>query len=330
MTSRDLRRPLLLLAALAASCQPAAPPPGQSGPDAAEPAGYTGPIIDVHVHAFDQATTAMFSTMDVPASLRGESYAPVTSQEAQRDETLARLRANDVVKAVVAGGGLWLDADPALDDLIVPAGGLVPLDELRARHAAGRLEALAELAPFYQGLRADDPPVERYFDLAAELGIPVGFHIFPGGPNEGPYVGAPMLDGVRAYDADPLQLEDVLVRHPDVKVWVGHAGWPFLDDMKALMYVHPQVYVDISVINWILPEAEFHAFLKGLVDAGFGDRILFGSDQMVWPRTIDVGIASVNSAPFLSLEQKEDIFYDNAAAFLELTPEEIAAHKGGD
>ena len=267
--------------------------------------------------------------MAVPPTLRGEIYDATTSPDAQREETLAHLRANNVVKAVVAGGGLWLDADPTLEDLILVGGGLTSPEALRAQHGAGRLQALAELAPFYQGLMADEPAVERYFDLAAELGVPVGFHIFPGGPNGGLYMGGPLLGGIRAYNADPLQLEDVLARHPDVNVYVMHAGWPWLDDMKALLYAHPQVYVDVAVIDWILPEAEFHAYLKGLVEAGFGDRIMFGSDQMVWPETIDVGVDAVNSAPFLTLEQKEDIFYDNAAAFLGLSAEEIARHKGG-
>jgi len=68
-------------------------------------------------------------------------------------------------------------------------------------------------------------------------------------------------------------------------------------------------------------------FLQGLVDSGFGDRIMFGSDQMVWVNTIDEGIEAVNSATFLSMEQKENIFYDNAARFLGIPDEEIKRHK---
>ena len=106
-----------------------------------------------------------------------------------------------------------------------------------------------------------------------------------------------------------------------------HAGWPYLEDMKALMYAHPQVYVELGAIDWVLPKKEFHNFLKGLVEAGFGKRIMFGTDQMVWVETIDDAIAAVNSATFLSLDQKEDIFYNNAARFLGLSDEEIKKHK---
>lgn len=291
-----------------------------SGPDV-----YTGPIIDMHVHAFTAAAESFFGATH-PPTLRGETYPGVATPEEQRDRTLERLRAHNVVKAMVSGGELWSEHAP---DMILVGGGLRPVEELRGQFDAGQLQVIGELAPFYRGLRADDPAVAPYFALAEELGIPVGFHILPGGPNGGRYLGPEFLQGIRADNADPLQLEDVLVRHPNVKVYVMHAGWPYLDEMKALMYAHPQVYVDIAVIDWILPEAEFHAYLEGLVQAGFGDRIMFGSDQMTWPQTIDIAIHTVNSAPFLSLEQKADIFYDNAAAFLELDPEEIEAHKAG-
>ena len=53
---------------------------------------------------------------------------------------------------------------------------------------------------------------------------------------------------------------------------------------------------------------------------------MFGSDQMIWPEVIGLAIEGIESADFLSAEQKADIFYNNAARFLRLTEEEITAH----
>jgi hypothetical protein len=53
---------------------------------------------------------------------------------------------------------------------------------------------------------------------------------------------------------------------------------------------------------------------------------MFGSDQMVWPGLIEPAIGIIEEAPFLSEEQKRDIFYDNAARFLRSSEEEIARH----
>ena len=201
----------------------------------------------------------------------------------------------------------------------------MPLDQLKEMALKGELAAIGELNPFYGGITADDTSQKPFFDLAEELGIPVGFHVMPGGPPGGLYhLG---MDLIRVKNANPKQLEKVLVSHPNLKVYVMHGGWPYLEDMKAMLYMHPQLYLDVAAIDWVLPQAEFHNFIKGLVDAGFGKRIMFGTDQMVWPETIDIAVEAINSADFLTLEQKEDIFYDNAAEFLSLSTSEIAKHK---
>ena len=64
----------------------------------------------------------------------------------------------------------------------------------------------------------------------------------------------------------------------------------------------------------------FLGYLRGLVDAGLTKRVMFGSDQMAWPETIGVAIKAIESADFLTPDQKRDIFYNNAARFLRLPP----------
>jgi hypothetical protein len=282
---------------------------------------YTGPIIDMHIHAF--GSEVPIYGFEHPKTLRGESFQGVATPEEQKRETIKRFKKYNIVKAVVTDGYEW---QLELPETILIGVGQVPIDQLRKQHEEGKLDLVAELAPFYYGVNANDPSMMPYFELAEEFGIPVGFHLFPGGPNGGLYSGLDALKGMRAQNANPLQIEDALVNYPNTKVYLMHGGWPYIEDLKALMYVHPQLYVDISVINWILPEKEFHNYLKALIDSGFGDRIMYGTDQMVWPETIDIGIASVNNAP-LTIQQKEDIFYNNAARFLGLSEEEIKKHR---
>jgi predicted TIM-barrel fold metal-dependent hydrolase len=52
---------------------------------------------------------------------------------------------------------------------------------------------------------------------------------------------------------------------------------------------------------------------------------MFGSDQMNWPAAIEVAIQSIETAPFLTTEQKREILFDNAARFLRLSPERVAS-----
>ncbi len=144
----------------------------------------------------------------------------------------------------------------------------------------------------------------------------------PGGAHVGGY------SGYKAALSDVLQLEDVLLKHPKLRLFVAHYGSPLVENTIALLYAHPQVYVDISQNNWGFPKKHFYRQLQMLVDAGFEKRILFGSDSMIWPETIRIAIETIENADFLSAQQKRDIFYNNAARFLRLSDEQIAAHHG--
>ncbi|HJS54789.1 MAG TPA: amidohydrolase family protein, partial [Chitinophagaceae bacterium] len=113
------------------------------------------------------------------------------------------------------------------------------------------------------------------------------------------------------------------VKHPKLRLFIMHAGWPMIDDLLAVLWTHPQVYVDVGVISFALPRKEFHKYLQRIVEAGFGKRVMFGSDQMVWPEAIEFAIESIETASFLTTQQKRDIFFNNAVRFLRLTDEQI-------
>ena len=282
---------------------------------------YQGPVIDMHIHAYD--ANSMYGLIH-PPTLRGQTFQGVKNADELRKGVFERFEKHNIVKAVVTNGQLWQDDSPAE---VIIAHSNQPVDSLRKYHLEGKLQVIAEMAPFYAAITADHPSQDPYFAVAEELNVPVGFHIFPGGPNSGIHLMPEMLGGMRVYNANPVQIEDVLIKYPNLRLYIMHGGWPYTDEVKALMYAHPNVYVDIAVLNWLLPKEELYEYIKSLMRAGFGDRIMHGSDQMVWPDVIDVAIETVNSADFLTLEQKEDIFFDNAADFLELNKEEISTLK---
>jgi predicted TIM-barrel fold metal-dependent hydrolase len=240
-----------------------------------------------------------------------------------RDISIAKLELYNIT-AIASGMPQMVEQyRQAAPDRIIPAVyfGVTywpTIAELRALHAQGRLKVLGELLTEYGGKAPNDPKLEPYYALAEELDIPVAIHVGPGFPGTS-YVGTP---DYRARNSSALLLEDVLVRHPRMRLYVMHAGWPLGDDMVALMYAHPQVYADIGAIDWVVPKPEFRRYLKRLIDAGFEKRIMWGSDQMVWPDTIDAAVAEIADADYLTDAQKRDILYNNAAHFFRLKPGE--------
>lgn len=194
-------------------------------------------------------------------------------------------------------------------------------DSLAKLFRSGEFKVFGEVSIQYEGYSASDSAFEQYLAMAERLDIPIGIHVGPGPPGA-PYIFA---KNYRARLHSPFLLEQALLRHPKLRVYAMHAGWPMLDDMLATLYTHPQLYVDVGVICYMIPRKEFYFYLERLVNAGFGKRIMFGSDNMVWPQAVELGIEAINKAPFLSATQKRDILFNNAARFLRLTEKEIEA-----
>ena len=299
----------LLAACTAASAQTTAKPPRR--------------IIDVHVHAESQ-DPRFGVTFTKP--LTGEEWPAAPDAATLIAESFALMERLNVVRAVVSGGDhheavlRWKQRAP--EKVLVGYALVDPaaLDAafLRREHAAGRLQVIGEVGAQYAGVAPNDPRMEPIYALAEELDVPVALHMHPGPPGAAypPYG----IIRMRAANGRPLLLEEPLLRHPKLRLYIMHAAWPFLDETIALMYAHPQVYVDIGVIDWTQPEAEFHRYLRGLVEAGYGKRVMFGSDQMVWPRAIERAVRNIEGASYLTESQKDDIFYNNAARFLRLEP----------
>lgn len=211
----------------------------------------------------------------------------------------------------------WKAASP---NRIIPAllfgfaGGGVSPDAMRDEFRRGEFEVLGEVVTQYEGISPSDLALDPYLAMAEQSDIPVGIHMGLGPPGIA-YQGSSRY---RASLGNPLLLEDALIRHPKLRVYVMHAGWPMLDETISLLHAYPQVYADLAVIDWYIPRKEFHSYLRRLVEAGFGKRLMFGSDQMLWPQAIGIAIESINSAAFLTAEQKRDIFYNNAERFFRL------------
>jgi predicted TIM-barrel fold metal-dependent hydrolase len=171
------------------------------------------------------------------------------------------------------------------------------------------------------GMAPNDPHLDAYYTLAEELDVPVIIHL-GFGPPAAAYPSSPVprkSPNFRAAAGSPLLLEHMLLRHKRLRVFVMHAGWPLIDEMIAVLYFHPQVYVDLGGLQSLLPRAAYNGALRKLVDAGFVDRIMFGSDAtengVDWLRN---GVRAVQEASFLSASQRRAILYENAARFFRL------------
>ncbi|HKF50201.1 MAG TPA: amidohydrolase family protein [Terracidiphilus sp.] len=306
------------------------------------PAQNTGtdvpPVIDVHVHAINESfpggpmcpNEAKFLASDPDTKEAGFGWSqeectpkfyPAAKGEYIKDVTAEMKRLN--VTAVVFGDPesvkKWQDAAPGH---VIPGtsftsgmgGGRVPLDDLRKDFTTGGFKVMGEIGLQYEGLSPSDPSVDKFFALAEELDIPVAIHMGTGGSGRA-NISSPKFRGSMG---NPLLLEDLLARHPKLRVQVMHAGYPMIDNMLTLLQANSHVYVDVAGLIWSYPLKEVNRYIERLVDAGFEDRVMFGTDQLQWPGLMAYSISIIQNADYLSPEQKRDILYNNAERFLRL------------
>jgi len=295
------------------------------------------PVIDVHVHAIDESwpggpmcpNAAKFlasdpATKESPVGWSQEECTPKLYPAAKGEyikdvvAEMNRLNVTAVVFGDPASVQKWRDAAPGR---VIPGtsfwtapGARVPLDELRKDFTTGGFKVMGEIGLQYEGMSPSDPSVDKYFSLAEELDVPVAIHMGTGGSGR---ANVGMLK-FRGSMGNPLLLEELLARHPKLRVQVMHAGYPMIEEMLTLLQANSHVYVDVAGLIWSYPLKEVNRYIERLVDAGFEDRVMFGTDQVAWPKLMAYSISLIQNADYLTPDQKRDILYNNAARFLRL------------
>lgn len=294
------------------------------------------PIIDVHVHAMKvnpsfagdlcpwflsnmpggdpNGPPPSFINVDCALPLK----AAKTDQEMQ-DEIMATQKRLNMTFIAYGDPEIIRSWQKAAPGRVIPGIGISSSKDMTVKAfkdslSSGFYKVMGEVAPQYQGLAVNDMSLDAYFAVAEQLNIPVGIHMGTGG-NGMANITAPKY---RASLGNPFLLEDVLARHPKLKIWVMHAGYPMIDEMIALMGANAYVYVDLAGFIWSYPLEEIHAYLKRLVQAGFGKRIMYGTDLMIWPKLLETSIGVIENANYLSFDQKRDILFNNAVRFFRL------------
>lgn len=296
------------------------------------------PIIDIHQHAMDGVAAGSMcpNTPGFTASDPKDKEAPFGWVKVDCSPSLASSKQGEYMKdllaemerlnvtAVVFGDPKsvqkWRDAAPnriipgtSFEDGMTP-GKRIDLKDLRADFTTGGFKVMGEIGLQYEGISPSDMSVDQYFALAEELDIPVAVHMGTGGSGRA-NITSPKFRGSMG---NPLLFEELLARHPKLRLQVMHAGYPMIDPMLTLLGANSHVYVDIAGLIWSYPIKEVNRYIERLVDAGFEDRVMFGTDQMIWPGLMAYSISIIQNADYLNPQQKRDILYNNAARFLRL------------
>lgn len=283
------------------------------------------PIIDVHLHITKgYSDNELYNNLDDDINLAKIKWMS------------SELKKNNIVIALSGGPQELLKSWTKYDDrywvgVIFPCSFLVEQDypcdkefynysELEAFYSDGSFKILGESMFNYYGIPPTDIRLEPYWKIASTMGLPIGIHADSGPPT----VDEKERPNYRPDYANPKLLVPILEKYPDLRIYLMHYGGEYSDESIELMKKYPQIYCDMSAVSLFAPKFIWEPNIKKLFKEGLGDRLMFGSD---YSGTIRKNIEIVFQLDWLTADQKRDIYYNNAARFLNLSKTEIKKHK---
>ncbi len=127
----------------------------------------------------------------------------------------------------------------------------------------------------------------RIYRRSEERGLPVMIH-----------TGTSIFPGARCKYGRPMELDDVALDFPDLKLIMAHGGRPlWTDEAFFILRRHKNVYLEISGI----PPSKLLTYFPRLEE--IGDRVLWGTD---WPSP-GVRDLRLNLDQFLALPLSDDL-----------------------
>jgi len=228
-------------------------------------------IIDCHVHLnnyHDQAAVELEGALDRLRAAMDESRVDYALILTSYLVTPQRPSAAQVVRAVADDPRLGVVAGVSF--LHYKQRDLRELADFLADGLVRGLKVYPGYEPFYP----HDRRMQVVYDLAEEFEVPVMIHCGDTYSRTG-----------KLKYAHPLEVDEVAVDHPNVKLVICHLGNPWLVDTMEVLYKNENVYTDFS---GLVPGEFSDAFedymeeqiKEVLLYAGQPNRILYGSD---WP-----------------------------------------------
>ncbi|MBC2806804.1 amidohydrolase family protein [Rhizobium ruizarguesonis] len=164
------------------------------------------------------------------------------------------------------------------------------------------------VSPLYNGIPAND---RRYYPLYAkcvELDVPVRIYTSMNYAND------------RPYDlGHPRHLDDVAVDFPELRIVAGLAGWPWVNEMVALLRRHPRLYADTAAHHpryFGQPGSGWEQFLQ-FGNTLLQDKIMVGLSRYLFAIPFEDIIEAYRNLP-LKEKVVEKWLYGNAVDFFRL------------
>jgi hypothetical protein len=272
------------------------------------------PVFDFHLHALPLFFKTVFDgTAADDLNLFRQLLHGKGTEPSVLDATVQQMEVNHVHQGLLSGNNTMVQRWVAQYPQRFLASFIPDVDRKDHQAAAeqfereveqGKWRAIGELLLSYMQRPLNDPTLFPYYQVCERHGLPVAYHSGLNGRQPHRHVTPHRF---RVELGAPLLLQDVVEQFPTLKIVIMHMGWPFFDQALYMLYAYPNVYLDTGVVDWILGPSLFQRMLREAVDTAGNRRILFGSDQMLWPEKIAPALHPILSADFLTVSGNQKL-----------------------
>jgi predicted TIM-barrel fold metal-dependent hydrolase len=161
------------------------------------------------------------------------------------------------------------------------------------------------LQPWVQGWYPNDRKFYPVYSYCQDAGLPVAIH-----------TSLNFALHRRIDHGHPLYLDEVACDFPNLTLVANHGGWPWVNDLVALAWKRPNVYVEIGGVSpkYIARPGTGWELLMTYGNSLLQDQILFATDSLI---SHERAIREVDMLPLKDVV-KEKLLYANAARLLGL------------
>jgi predicted TIM-barrel fold metal-dependent hydrolase len=167
-----------------------------------------------------------------------------------------------------------------------PMRGAAALEEARRLIGEGIIRGF-KLHPPLQQFAPNDKRAYPFYEIVNQAKLPLIFHT----GHSGIGTGMPGGGGVRLKYGNPMDIDDVAVDFPDIKIILAHPSFPWQDEAISVCLHKVNVWIDLS--GW--SPKYFSPTLVQYANSLLKKKMLFGSDYpMITPDRWMSDFASIN------------------------------------
>jgi predicted TIM-barrel fold metal-dependent hydrolase len=188
---------------------------------------------------------------------------------------------------------------------IDPLKGMKAVREIKRCYNLG-LRGIA-IRPFMFQIPPTHAKMYPIYSTCVELDLPIWFHLS-------------INYSTNSIEVErPVYLDLVAQDFPELKMIAGHGGWPWVNELVAVAWRNPNIYIDIAsyLPKYIGMTGTGWEPLINFGNSVLQDRILFGSTWLFMGLSIKQLAEGVMDLP-LKEEVKKKWLYHNAARFLRI------------